>query len=107
MTSHFYYTIRHRAIELLQDGFEDKSFEEIRTGERWYRQFAIGQALQTAVQEVQTREQEWLEENGKRTVLLRHEHSRLLTELKRVMTKKQPKTSKGDNHHDLQSQRVD
>jgi hypothetical protein len=36
-----------------------------------YRTFAVQQVLRNAVDEIQIREAAWLEENGKRTVLLR------------------------------------
>jgi hypothetical protein len=85
MTSHFYFRIRQRAIELLQSGFEGKSLEEIKSGESWFRRLAISEALRTAVQEVQTQQASWLAQNNKRVVLLRNEHSKLLTEIRRII----------------------
>ena len=81
MQSQHYFEIKHRAIELLRGGFEGKTYDEIKSGESWYRTLAIQQILTNAVNEIQTREQDWLIENGKRTVLL------LVSDIRRFMLK--------------------
>lgn len=94
MRSQFYENIKNRAIELLQSGgIDNRSIDELRSGEGCTRSYCIGIAIVTALDELKRREQSWLADR-RRCILTRGDHRKAMREIaKYVMEAKMTQVS--------------